>query len=345
MIIILAKSRRMLRFLFSVLFGSPWQSQYDEEDRDWSTMPADILEYISDRLSLVDYIKFRSVCKQWRSTPSGRSELVNFSKDQPWLIVYELEKSKTAGTPKCYIYSLSHPRHCAIRLHDVEGAIIVESKFGWLLAHHGQFFFLYNPLTFSRINLPNLNVSGDYACTFTYLPTHPKCTITVVNRISESSLGVSMCCVGDKEWSTQLISDVSCGQVGRIVMLVTCDHTRDDLCSTCVSNAFCIYDSRNKFTYYYVTKQKSFVYDYWKEDGEPGSKTDEQLESRSRTDEHLEEMRSKHLEEWLQKSGGRGILISCRNKKIGKIVISPHGFIEMDKFDTVKASFMEPKSS
>ncbi|XP_020272998.1 F-box protein At3g56470-like [Asparagus officinalis] len=97
-------------------------------------MPLDILEQISDRLPLVDYVRFRGACKHWRSSPSARAELVNFSKDRPWAMFYGLQRDETR-IPECYVYSKSHPHRCTIMLHDLEGATVVKSKHGWLLAH------------------------------------------------------------------------------------------------------------------------------------------------------------------------------------------------------------------
>ncbi|ONK73485.1 uncharacterized protein A4U43_C04F32060 [Asparagus officinalis] len=102
---------------------------------DWSMMLVEILEQISDRLPLLDLVRFRSVCRQWRSSSSSRAELFNFSKDQPWLILYDLDKKKT-GIPKCYVYSQSRSQCCTFKLYDIEGATIVKSKFDWVLAHH-----------------------------------------------------------------------------------------------------------------------------------------------------------------------------------------------------------------
>ncbi|ONK62643.1 uncharacterized protein A4U43_C07F6320 [Asparagus officinalis] len=106
------------------------------QERDWTVMPLDILEQISDRLPLVDYVRFRGACKHWRSSPSARAELVNFSKDRPWAMFYGLQRDETR-IPECYVYSKSHPHRCTIMLHDLEGATVVKSKHGWLLAHRG----------------------------------------------------------------------------------------------------------------------------------------------------------------------------------------------------------------
>ncbi|ONK55785.1 uncharacterized protein A4U43_C10F960 [Asparagus officinalis] len=331
----------MLRFIFNRRRRGP----------DWSTMPADILESISDRLPLDDFVRFRSVCKQWRSSPSGRSELISFSKGEPWLVLYKLEKKK-ARTLECYIYSQSQPQCCTFKLPDLEGAVVVESKFDWLLAHHGQFFFLYNPFTFSRINLPKLSVSGDYACTFAYLPTRRECTVIVIYRVNESSLELSKCHVGDQEWATQTICDISSNQIGRRMRVWTCNHTHVDLCSNaCPSpapkirnSAVFIYDpeKKNKMWYRFLTKGKVFVYNYPKRDSKSEANNRRYDEMRSK----LEGVRSKHGKEWWQRSGGRAISVNFENRRQGTLVVdSPHdAFDGRNELDAVKASFLEPKS-
>jgi hypothetical protein len=50
--------------------------------RDWTQVPADILEYIASKVSVAGYHRFLLVCTAWRRTTSMRPP----SSHLPWLI-------------------------------------------------------------------------------------------------------------------------------------------------------------------------------------------------------------------------------------------------------------------
>ncbi|ONK55781.1 uncharacterized protein A4U43_C10F920 [Asparagus officinalis] len=182
--------------------------------------------------------------------------------------------------------------------------------------------------------MPDLNVSGDCACTFTYLPTDRECTVSVVNRVDDSSLNVSMCRVGGEEWNTQMIPDVSSNYIGRSMRVMTCSHTHDDLCSdSCPSpkkkNTIVIYDPEKHNNMWYKLLTKEIGY----------SKMDGTTKSILVRDD---EVISKHKKEWWQRSGAGAISIAFDNRCPGTSLIrSPRGtFDETVKFEVVEGSFL-----
>ncbi|KAM7502036.1 hypothetical protein LguiB_000940 [Lonicera macranthoides] len=129
---------------------------------DWSELPPELLHTISTKLTiLLDYVRFRSVCVNWRfSAPKTPAHLPC---QLPWLM---LPKSRTQNTHRRGFYSLSDNKVYFLNLPEVSNRRRrCGSSHGWLvILDETPAVFLLNPLTRSKVHLPPLskfpNVTG-----------------------------------------------------------------------------------------------------------------------------------------------------------------------------------------
>ncbi|KAK8946832.1 hypothetical protein KSP39_PZI007358 [Platanthera zijinensis] len=175
-----------------VMDGNRWQH----------FLPVDILISISDLLSLPDLIRFRSVCRSWRSAPSSRSSITEFFKGQPWLILHGFEKNRSS---EYILLQLSSKLQCILKLPALNGAVILVSKSGWLLCHRGNHYFFFNPFTLKKIDLPDhpqpSKPSTIQVATFTAPPTFEGCVTFVIKSHKSSELEFSWWRPTDKKWT------------------------------------------------------------------------------------------------------------------------------------------------
>lgn len=119
---------------------------------DWSELPPELLHTISTNLTiLLDYVRFRSVCVNWRlSAPKTPTHLPC---QLPWLM---LPKSRTQNTHRRGFYSLSDNKVYFLNLPEVSNRRRrCGSSHGWLvILDETPAVFLLNPLTRSKVNLP-----------------------------------------------------------------------------------------------------------------------------------------------------------------------------------------------
>ncbi|CAL9037899.1 unnamed protein product [Musa banksii] len=173
----------------------------------WSDLLDDPLGNISARLPLIDYLSFRGVCKNWRLFPSGCSHIAEFSKERPWMLLYDVGVD---GGNKCYLYDHLHPKCCEMSLPHLRGATCMESKDGWLLATRERELFFFNPFSTQVINLvmyPDRK-SSHRLFTFTEPPTSPDCVVFAVHRLGASVVEIGRFSVGDDMWERVLVEDV-----------------------------------------------------------------------------------------------------------------------------------------
>ena len=116
--------------------------------RDWTQVPADILEYIASKVSVAGYHRFLLVCTAWRRTTSI---LRPPSSHLPWLMLSNDRNKKTRGffcIHDSKFYQIALPR-------VVRRSWCAGSSFGWfIMAHKTRGDFLFNPFSGVRIPLP-----------------------------------------------------------------------------------------------------------------------------------------------------------------------------------------------
>lgn len=154
--------------------------------KTWSDLPQDIQGLVLERLTYVDQIRFRAVCKNWLVP----KDPVKCSDWIPWMVSLknypsELElfdpnsqNSYTVTNPKEKFHGYIEPG---------ERTIIYASKFGWLLlGREHSLLWLHNPFTNETLFLPILISSTFLKATFTTDPKSPGCEILVFSRASNA---------------------------------------------------------------------------------------------------------------------------------------------------------------
>ncbi|KAK8960450.1 hypothetical protein KSP40_PGU014852 [Platanthera guangdongensis] len=174
------------------------------EDRRWQTsLPDDILSFISDLLPLSDFINFRGVCCNWRRAPSCRSNITELSKKDPWCILYDFDAQ---DKDMCLFYQRNSRRSCRVKLPGLRGAKCFVSKRGWLFIRRNNDYLLFNPLTLEEIFLPEYPVksSGSSACqvgTFSASPSSPlRCIVVLLSLRSSSTVRIDSCRLTANKW-------------------------------------------------------------------------------------------------------------------------------------------------
>jgi len=233
----------------------------NNKENIWACLLPDLLEQISDRLPVVDLLKFRAVCRSWRRAPSGRAPITKFSRETPWLIVYDYN----GGGDGCTLFHPSHPQCCTLPVPSLTGATCIRSKFGWLLARRNNgCLLLCNPLMLSTISLPKHPTAANVrpqTCTFLYLPTSQDCTVFVVAAKNSSALEISSCRPQtESEWSSEVIScDAALLGAVQSVRCCTCEDSRR--CDCGHKNKIYAYGSNDNYclAYDFVEKKHRMV--------------------------------------------------------------------------------------
>ncbi|EXC34677.1 F-box/kelch-repeat protein [Morus notabilis] len=185
-----------------------------EKKRPWSDLPFELLSQISDRLHLIDLLRFRAVCKQWKvasSTSTAESE--SSPGRQPWFLMY-------ADGSQCRLISEA-AKNFTVDVPELDGgATCLASSHGWLLVlqNHGAIFF-FCPFSRARIDLPRLDgpeLSDLDVAVFSAPPSSRDCAVAVARRKSPSVLGLTLIRRGEEKWTVlefyaSLSTTVSCG--------------------------------------------------------------------------------------------------------------------------------------
>lgn len=175
------------------------ETSIDEQIRDWSSLPIELLSLISSSLSPDNFERFCCVCKQWNLVPSlpvpcptqcpiPRSE---------WLMLYR-------GGSKMEL-SFFHPLYkdtYRMDIPELSGALLRCSKDGWLLMSRGNHsVFFFNPFTKAKIDLPNLPHNYYfYSMSFSCAPTSSKCMVFGIYASFEY-VKFSIISRGQEEWT------------------------------------------------------------------------------------------------------------------------------------------------
>ncbi|KAK0599107.1 hypothetical protein LWI29_002425 [Acer saccharum] len=185
----------------------------------WSDLSVDLLILIMERLRYIDQIRFRAVCKGWRSD----THRVKSENKLPWLMLWYWP-GEDNGEPNslcneedgsitgwCNLYDPTRKQKQTI-FENKEGAIFAGVKFcaakdGWVLFSRREdlttgkttLLFFYNPFTKRIIKLDRsyLKVS---AATFTTTPESPDCLIFTYTKYSTTTTSIGTYSPSKKTW-------------------------------------------------------------------------------------------------------------------------------------------------
>lgn len=175
-------------------------NQCSDVPRQWSNLPRDILSHVADRLGLIDFLKFRPVCKDFLSASSiGTTQ----TQCLPWFLVY-------GQSSRCCL--VSYGDNCTktytLNLPQLEGATCLASTQGWLLVFREGSMFFYCPFSNVKIDLPNFpyaELKGNYyTAAFSAPPWSKDYVIAVITRTDENYLELNAVKYGDN-WVTHNI--------------------------------------------------------------------------------------------------------------------------------------------
>ncbi|WJX84830.1 hypothetical protein P8452_67358 [Trifolium repens] len=166
------------------------------ELQSWANLPTELLELILSRLVVADNIRASAVCKRWHSAASS----VRVGDQSPWLMYFP-------KTDNCYdFYDPVHRKIYSLEFPELDDCRVCYTKDGWLLLCQKQWalnphFFLFNPFTRERIQLP-IREDRHSIAGFSCAPTSTGCVILTVDYISSYVVAISTCYPGADEWTT-----------------------------------------------------------------------------------------------------------------------------------------------
>ncbi|KAL6311682.1 hypothetical protein AAG906_007429 [Vitis piasezkii] len=168
----------------------------EQESRLWSVLPQDLLRLIVERLSLVDLIRLRAVCKDWLLAPIHDLQPIH---NLPWIMNHWF----TLTSRLCllfepfrrlpYVIEDTHviPGKMGLPPGSIElpAATVCASRSGWVLFTKGLEYCLFRRVvkdmagnvrvTLYRKAPEHQTLFRDYAATFSSIPTSPDCVFFV----------------------------------------------------------------------------------------------------------------------------------------------------------------------
>ncbi|GFZ02937.1 hypothetical protein Acr_15g0015450 [Actinidia rufa] len=175
----------------------------------WSYLPVGVLGMIMGRLSPVDQIRFRAVCKDWRLASSSSQP----SPRLPWLMTRDWVWSESGDIVSSNKFHMPFHRHTHTSMHeldgqnwdDIHGASVCTSKYGWLLLQKSKNGFVYNPFTREMLKLPKIDIAFN-RITFSSVPTSTDCLFFAIESSKKSSrykIKICICSLGAQKWTTK----------------------------------------------------------------------------------------------------------------------------------------------
>ncbi|KAK8555514.1 hypothetical protein V6N13_046042 [Hibiscus sabdariffa] len=188
----------------------------EDEERDWSELPDDIIGYIVGKLYWSDRIRICAVCKSWQQATLGCT--IPTIDKAAWLMTYRLVQSHPGkgliGELKLRDTSLGRVIEIG---KDIEGTVsnifFVTSRYGWVLFRklghvycRKYLYLLYSPFTDEVIELPTLNLGypvwSHILLTTFYLSSKGSECLVFSLHLHEDTIIICTCRPGDKVWKT-----------------------------------------------------------------------------------------------------------------------------------------------
>ncbi|XP_039008739.1 F-box/kelch-repeat protein At1g57790-like [Hibiscus syriacus] len=164
--------------------------------RDWTDLP--LLPSIADRLALIELIRFRAVCKDWRAASSDTLDKVEAILDtEPWFILYGDDNST------CSLVTENSTKKYTIDVPELNGTICLASSQGWLLLFCEGLVFFLCVLSRAKVDIPatfpHSEISNHIAF-FSAPPTSNNCIVGVL-RQTETETELYMIRRGATTWT------------------------------------------------------------------------------------------------------------------------------------------------
>ncbi|KAJ4907189.1 putative F-box protein [Raphanus sativus] len=119
----------------------------------WSELNADVLQSILERLSIINYLKARSVCKNWRVVCKQISSIQD---KFPWIIIFPRRRPKSST---CQVFNPQEGKSYTLRNlgNDFSTHHCIATSGSWLLMFDLRSnLYVLNVFTRERIELPTL---------------------------------------------------------------------------------------------------------------------------------------------------------------------------------------------
>ncbi|XP_057491099.1 putative F-box protein At4g22180 isoform X1 [Actinidia eriantha] len=183
-------------------FGSGGMAQRANKGtsfRSWAGLPYDLLNMISKRLSLVDYLAFGGVCSSWRSSSVAQRAVVLAS--QPPLLVLVSVYAKRG----CFLFDISDGGTYKAMLPNVHGRSFWGFSCGYLIMRDKKFkISLVNLITRKELDFPTLPelytgyITPDFRPVLAYSTALSEFVLVVAHRFFPL---LHFCRFGDENWT------------------------------------------------------------------------------------------------------------------------------------------------
>ncbi|XBI88884.1 hypothetical protein VPH35_026790 [Triticum aestivum] len=185
-------------------------------DRQWCDLHIDLLQLLVPKISFIDFLHLKAVCKQWNSIKSP----IQQAKVSPLLMT-----TRPTGRTKEDLVEVFDPvseKKYSIRINipapvlKSEGSQLLHfTKNGWVIVSRGsdRMFFLVNPFKNYPdgghvIALPPLDVLGLKGLSFSSMPGSPDFVVLAVGTTPDGEVVmIRTWRMGDKDWRKQCLGD------------------------------------------------------------------------------------------------------------------------------------------
>ncbi|KAL1827502.1 hypothetical protein ACET3Z_005914 [Daucus carota] len=122
----------------------------------WGILPVELLVSILEKLSIVDYLSFRGVCKSWRSSSIAFRKYL-MEHQQPLVVVRPKYSKKS-----CVLYNMFNMKSYKTMLPDLPCKKLLGLSCGYLITIDRNLgFWLVNLMTKHELRIPFLHGMGD----------------------------------------------------------------------------------------------------------------------------------------------------------------------------------------
>jgi hypothetical protein len=184
------------------------------EERQWCDLPTDLWQLLVTKISFIDFLHVKAVCKQWNSIMSP----IQDAKVSPLLMTSRLGRTKDLlevfdpVSEKKYNIRVRIP---ASGLNSQGSHILHFAKSGWVIVSRGgdHMFFLVNPFKNypdggNVIALPALDVRGLKGLSFSSVPGSPDFVVLAARTTPDGEVIIVLTWrIGDDDWKKEYLDD------------------------------------------------------------------------------------------------------------------------------------------